>query len=430
MLGKLTTRSVFLLGAMLFSVSALAQEHVNTTSNTEGPLLSEHEAVVMGLNHSRPLQSFQYQLAAQRQRAASAGSQVRNPELRLGDLSTRYFDSEVTNQELEIGLRWKPPKLGELDQAQEEETVGLWEDKVKQWEARRDLIVSIREAYATLAMLQMRHSLTERRVALLAGSLQTLTKLADLGARSSLDRLKIRRKHILAQKELVGLERRYEDESARLVALTGSPQGLRVRWDDPPLLVLDEAFLKAKLLAQHPAPRLARQRSQLSKARYWAERTSLIPWPTTVELSYHYESQQPDWGEFMVGFEIPLFNWNLGELHATDIERKQASVSSHAVKDGLEAQLLKRLGSYQQALAEYQTLRKETQDALTQTDDLVAKARGLQWPEDEILDMELENNTLRRMVLEAGYELKLAAIRLGGVLGVEQDKDLMKGDKR
>ena len=428
MLDVPSLRIVFLLVAMQVCASAFAQERRNAATADEDTPLREDEAVQMGLGHNRALQALQNQVSAQGHRADSTVLKLRNPEVRLGDLSTRYFDSEVNNRELQIGIRWKPPKLGELNQAQDEEAVVLWESKVKQWEARRDLIVSIRESYAALAMLQQRRELARQRLSLLKTSLQTIAELGNLGGRSSLDRIKAHRKQLMAQKELAGIESRCNDEAARLSSLTGSPLRFLVQWIDPPALALDTVFLKNKLLAHHPARHLANQRAQLSKTRYWAERTSLIPWPTTLDLSYHYESRQQDWGELMVGFEIPLFNWNLGPLRATAIERENASVSSHAVEDKIEESLWERLADYRRSLAEYQALHQEAKGVLDRTEDLTAKARSLQWPEDGILEMELENNELRTMVLDAAYDLKLAAIRLGGVLGLERDEELMEGE--
>jgi hypothetical protein len=43
-----------------------------------------------------------------------AAGDINNPELRVQDLSSTYF-SEEENRQLQVGLRWQPPALGELD---------------------------------------------------------------------------------------------------------------------------------------------------------------------------------------------------------------------------------------------------------------------------------------------------------------------------
>ncbi len=408
------------------SLNAFSQGENANGDSFENASITESEAIQKSLEKSRGLRKIQSEVAAQSKISASARYDVKNPELRLRDISTKYFDKDEDNKQFQFGLRWKPPQIGELGTKQRKERVNLWEKKTKAWEARQALIADVREVYATLGMLQSYSGLTQQQAELHRQLFLVVEKLGELGRRSPLDRIKVRRKYLKAKKEAAGTAQRYEETKQQFSALTGEEEGVTVLWSEPEVLPIDEAIIHERAVTAHPAVELARQRSEFFAYRYKAERYKLIPWFTFVDVSYQYESKKKDSGELVLGIELPLFNWNLGELRATEIERKQGKLSSSLAIASIDRKLKERLAEYDKAVAEYRSLKEETDGSLSQSENMVAQAKLQELPEDEILEMEISNIELRMMLLEAGFRVKKAAIELCRTAGVENDRELTR----
>ena len=150
--------------------------------NNSGVLkLSEQDVVDMGLEYSRKLKSFNTKVEIAEHRYESAG-QIQNPELRLSDVSTRYLTDEF--DELEVGLRWKTPELGELGEKKQQAQVNIWERKVQQIRYQQQLVSRIRRNYATVLMYDEQAKLANERILKENERLNVIEHLVKLGDRS------------------------------------------------------------------------------------------------------------------------------------------------------------------------------------------------------------------------------------------------------
>ena len=132
--------SSFLVASALIAVGAAAQvpgqlEESVLAESAAAPNtmpLAREEAVALALSNSRQLQSLNTRVEIQEYRG-SAGW-IDNPELRVRNLSTRSVDKDF--DELEVGIRWRPPAPGEIAEERQQDHVRLWEQKVEALRAR------------------------------------------------------------------------------------------------------------------------------------------------------------------------------------------------------------------------------------------------------------------------------------------------------
>jgi hypothetical protein len=82
-----------------------------TMTERTGSAVTEQQVIELALKNSRKLQSLGTNVAIASYRFQASGK-MRNPELRLSDISTRYYTDEF--DELRVGLRFRLPRLGEM----------------------------------------------------------------------------------------------------------------------------------------------------------------------------------------------------------------------------------------------------------------------------------------------------------------------------
>ena len=123
--------------------------------------LTTEEAVALALSNSRQLQSLDTKVEIQQYRLS--GGWIDNPELRVRNLSTRGVDEEF--DELEIGIRWRPPALGEAAEQRQEGQVLLWEQRVEAQRARDWVASRVRGACADVIMYRELLGIAADRVA-------------------------------------------------------------------------------------------------------------------------------------------------------------------------------------------------------------------------------------------------------------------------
>ena len=77
--------------------------------------------------------------------------------------STRYVTDEF--DEVEMGLRWRFPKPGELGEDKQQSRVELSERKIREIRYRHRLISRVRQSYADVLMNDYHADLAKQRVA-------------------------------------------------------------------------------------------------------------------------------------------------------------------------------------------------------------------------------------------------------------------------
>jgi outer membrane protein TolC len=406
--------------ALLLGLSAaLAQAGEPSVS------LREADAVERAVARSEELAALERRVEEQQERADYAGHALDNPVVRVRDVSTKYADPDA-NQELQVGLRWNPPKLGELSVRGQKERVELWKRKVKAHAFRMALVAHVRETYARVAILQERVELSREQVDLRQKLATTLERLVSLGHRQLVDQIKAERRSIATRGEASRLRQRLSGARRELRALVGEADGSPTLRAEPADLPTTFEQLHARAMEHRPEAGLAVQRHALTDLEYDAERLELIPWPSFVELVYHAESERADWGELRLGVELPLFNWNLGELRATARASDGIAASDAAPLEELDNEIRTALLRYRQAAAEWRSLAADAGAFVPRTQHLLDQARQQDaLPADELLELELAALAARQMLLEARMELHESAVALCRAVGVERWQDLL-----
>jgi len=420
-----TALALWILGgwAGLAPAPSLAQEAPAGAGNP--PILTEAEAVRMALEKSRELAALESEVRKQDALAAHVGGALQNPELRLQDLSTNNaFPDE--NKQLQVGLRWRPPRLGELGLGRQQEQVALFEKRLKASDQRQKLIAEVRKAYSEVAMLREVAALARRKQGLEEGRVATLEKLVALGQRQVFDQIKAEKRKIKARAEASQAQRRLVDAAGTLGALVGAQGSCTVAGGDPPEVAVTLARLRDIALIHRQEFRLTGQRRELAEQRYRTERYRLIPWFTFVEVAYHYESEKRDWLELLLGIELPLLNWNRGPIQATAIDRERPGEPQAATLERVERELRDAFSRYEKALAEWQALKAEVGSFVARTSRVLEEAHKRSTvPADEVMEIELSAIELEQMNVEARHDLQSAAIELCRAVGVERTEELL-----
>ena len=145
------------------------------------PVITENQAVQRALKYSRKLQTMNTNVDIADYRHRSSGW-ISNPELRISEVSTRYYTDEF--DELRLGLRWRFPDLGELGEERQEATVRLWDKKVDAVRYRQQLIAKIRKDYAQVLMYDQMADLARQQVEKENERIKLVEQLVSLGDRS------------------------------------------------------------------------------------------------------------------------------------------------------------------------------------------------------------------------------------------------------
>ncbi len=389
--------------------------------------LSERDAVEKALAYSRELATLASEVQQREKEATAAGLLAfQNPELRMQDISTKYGDGSA-NQEFQIGLRWQPPKIGELAAATGREQVRLWERKVALDEFRRALTARVRLAYAEAAMFGKYEESARERARLTAERATAVEKLVELGERPLMDKIKGRKRVLDAVKDAAVAVRKSHEARQRLAQLTGVAGAVAGDPAGPPVLTTDRKRLKDIAAAMRPEVELARQESAWYGSRSRADRSAMIPWFSFVELGYHYESDKPDSGELSLGIEIPIFNWMAGDRFAAQASPQYDTLKRDAAAALIERDIADALTGYEEALAAWRAVETDTGKALASFATLLAEAQMQALPADEVLELELTAVELRMTLLETAYDLTEAAIELCAAVGVDDFARLTDG---
>jgi hypothetical protein len=390
--------------------------------------LNERDAVKKALGHSRQLDALKTEVRVLEVRAGCTSCNLRNPEVRLADISTKYFYADPSvNKQFRVGLRWHPPKLGEVGVNKQREKVKLWEKKVDEDVYRRKLVAEVRRTYAELAFIEQSRDLVAQQTALEERRNTAVQRLVGMGQKALLDQIKGRRRLIKAREEMSKLSRRYLEAKSRLRELTGEKREITAAFTEPTEPVPDLQKLHAQAVKNRRDFALTEERAKLTNLRYSEARYAQIPWFSFIEADYHHESANLDWGELRFGIDLPLFSWGSAALDSTAMAKSASSQYQEATVESIDRNVSAALGAYQEALAEWQSLKAEAESFVPGTEGLVSQARQQpSVPISDVIDLEVSTIELRQMVLEARFDLAKASIKLCEAVGVDGWQDLGK----
>ncbi len=381
--------------------------------------LTEDEAVRLAVERSRQLRSLETDVTVAVHRERSAGW-VDNPELRIDDIGvSRPNDAFRLREEVEVGLRWRLPKLGELAEQEQRAVVRMWEARVRAVKARRRLAARVRRAYTEVVHQEALAALAERRVRIEMDRVALVERMKDLGQRSIVYSTKSRMWVAAAKTDQQRIARRLGAARRRLARLTGADPRVGVVAGDLPPLMVPAEDLVVRARAAGPEQRLMGERAELASRRYDRERLQLVPWPSFVQLSAHMEADRADRGELMVGVDLPLFDWNGGDIDATRLAHDRRSALAEALGERLRDDIADALAAYQEAREDWRLTRADSEALVGRVRAVIDEARTHGTvPADEVLELERTIVQAEELAVGRRHRAVLAGIDLCSTVGV------------
>jgi outer membrane protein TolC len=390
----------------------------NHSSVSVETALSEQQVIELALKYSRKLQSLGTNVAIANYRLRSSGW-MRNPELRLSDISTRYYTEEF--DELRVGLRFRLPRLGELGEEKQEARVDLWDRKVEELRYRQEFIARVRQDYADVLMYDQLAGIAQKRIAKADERIGIIEKLVQLGQRTIVYFTKAKMWHAESKNDLgralqnQGLARR------KLAKRTRMPEDTPLAQQDLPEVTQELDDLIKLAYENRPEIGLVQQRIELANKQRRFEYLKLIPWFNFIDISYHVEQDRNrDWGEFRAGINLPLFDWNIGNIKATSLAVKKKEDESEAIKESIAEEVRSAYNIYQDLLLDWKTFNASAAELVSNATALVneAKQHETLMP-DEVVEMEWTVFDTQKLLAEKRQELAYALIDLHFAIGIE-----------
>ncbi|MBN1350110.1 TolC family protein [candidate division KSB1 bacterium] len=310
--------------------AALAPQQQNASVMGDSAL-TERQAIEYALKHSRSLQALTNNVDVANYRLQSSGS-IRNPELRISDVSTHYYTEEF--DELRAGVRWRLPKLGEPGKEKQQARVELWDRKVRENRFRLELIARTRKDFAGVLMYDQLAELLQQQVIKENKRSRIVEQLVALGTRSVVNFARAKIKHAESQNECARVLQNRRMARQLLAERTGIAENMALLAEDLPEVSAELDSLIQLAFSNRPEIELVQQRIELANRQKNFEYLKIIPWFSFIEISYHLEKERyKDWGELTAGINLPIFNWNRGNTKAAGLAAKNTQAESDAIRE-------------------------------------------------------------------------------------------------
>ena len=382
------------------------------------PAFTESQIVQLALKYSPTIQSLGTSVKIAEYRLKSSG-RIRNPELRISDVSTRYYTDEF--DKLRTGLRWRLPQPGELGEEKQQARVEYWEKQVDANRNRRQFIAGIRKDFADVLMYDRLAELEQQRLTKEAERVSIIKALFKVGNRTVVQFLKAKMQHMESQNDLDRTLKNRQTARRKLAGLTHIKEDSRFAADDLPEIPDELASLITLAVQNRPEIELVKQRSELANKKKKTEYMKLIPWPNFIEISYHMEKAgDRNWGEFMTGINLPLFDWNGGNIKASNLVVEKRAHEIKAAMESLENEVRSAYLNYKDRLIEMKNFCSSAGQLISYADTLTQEANqhGILMA-DEILEIELTVIDTEKLLAEKRRNLSCALADLYNALGVE-----------
>jgi outer membrane protein TolC len=345
--------------------------------------LSSDEAVAVGLFLNPALRAFRRERGVAEGQVVAAGV-LANPELEVTWLHIENFTRSLATSGFDIGLRWAPPRPGEIGARRARAEARLAEVRAQVADAEWKLAADVRKAHAALWAARERRRFADAALALQARVRNVLRDKRELGDASRLEANLIELEYLetLRERELILTEdARAREDLNRLLGLAPRAeivlQGEELAYRG---LRLHPGVLERVMVARRPDLRAAREEYEQAQQQLRLAHIQRIPW---FRFGPAFERDGGEEGTVNklgigVAFEIPLANLNRGELHQLDAARER-------LREGFAAKV--------------HAARSEVADALRM---LRAQERLVRLFEDEIRPALDENAQLTDAALELG----------------------------
>lgn len=411
---KADVAAVLVLSVLSVTIGPLASAQDGGWS---GPVMSEAEAVAAAIDASDEADRLANRVFARQKKVDRAPFAVRNPELRLGDISTEYADP-AANHKFEVGLRWRLPKYGEVDEIVALARLEYWDAKVDEFVFRNDLATTIRLAWVDVACLNREAELAGSRVDAALRQLEVIGKLVELGEVPFVRKVKAQTALLRARRDLAAARKSLDAGRVRLGALAGGGMPVDSGPFEPPSADLDFATLVETAMEVRPEYEFEVQRLALARTEKRANDLKMIPNFSFIEAAYHYESLGTDWGELSFGIELPLFHWIRGKpVEINDGAGRETR--SFAGTEELTQDIADAFARWTGARAAWLALKEEAVAVAGGIRMMVDEARARGVSEADVLELEMSALDLAEMLSEAERDYAEAFFELCGAVGVD-----------
>jgi outer membrane protein TolC len=426
---SLRISAICLLLAELLPASARAQDP--DTSGTwkqaepiivlpdSGRAVTEEKVIALALGRSRKFQSLATDVEIADHRLKSSGRPP-NPELRIRNVSTRNYDEHF--DELRIGLRIRIPELGELGEERERARTDLWEQNVEKIRYRQDLTARVRRDYADVLATDRLVELAGKKVSLLDRRIGMIEHLMQIGDRSVVYYMKAKTIRAGARNDYARAVQKQATARRQMVKLTGL--GL----DTPlveesipePALDLDQAVQIATL--NRPEIGFVRQEIELGRRQRNFERLKLLPWLNFIEFSYRRDKTRArDSREVSAGIDVPLFNWNIGNIQATNLAVRKREARVDAVLETIEEEVRSTYSAYRDLWLDWRNFSVSSETQIRDSENVISQSsvHGT-LRSDEMLELEMTILETQQVRAEKKRDLSNALSELLFAMGVEK----------
>ncbi len=399
-------------------------EKINLQTSTD-KALTERQVIEFALANSRRLRSLNTNVEIAKYRLNSSG-RIRNPELRLSEISSRYYTDQ--SDELRVGLRWRIPKLGELGEEKQQARVRLSDRRVREIRYSHELIAKVRRSYASVIMYDQLEEIAQTRVMVENERIKTIENLVEFGHRSIVYFTKAKMWHAESESDYARAIQRQGLARRRLTKRAGIAEDTPLVWEELPEIEQDLDHLVMIAYENRPEIDLVQHRIELAVKQNNYERYKLIPWPNFIDISYHIEEpDRRDWAEFRIGISLPFFNWNRGNIKATNLAVKKKEDEYNAIRESIADEIRSAYAIYKDLALDLRNFKRNSDNLIFDANKVIAQAKKHETlMPDEVMEMELTILDVNKLLSEKRRDLAHALIDLYYALGIEGHENLMQ----
>jgi len=386
--------------------------------NTTGQALTEAAIVEMTLSNSRKLRSMSTNVDIAGYRLKSARN-IPNPEIRINDLTE---DSYARNfDETRIGLRLNLPQLGEMGEDRQDARVRLWELKSDQLLYRQELIAEARRDYFSVILHDKLKDISEKKVALEERRLKVIEEMVTVGTRSIVYYTKAKMRHTDSVNDYTREIHNQIEARRKLAKRTGMDINTPLQETELPEVTLGLDRLIEIACQNRPEIQLVDQRIELAAKRNRREFFKVLPQFSFIQYNHHIETgTKDDWGELALGIEIPLFNWNYGNIKAASLAVRKKSEESDAIKETIGYQVQAAYTVYEDLLLDWKNFGRESGNLIIEATQVIEQAKQHQTLlMDEVMEMEMTILETQEILAQKKKDLADALLDLCIAVGVE-----------
>jgi len=380
--------------------------------------LTESDIVDMTINSSRKLRSMLTNVEIANYRLKSARN-IPNPEIRINDLTE---DSYIRNfDETRIGLRLRLPQLGEMSKDRQDAVVQFWEQKSDQLLYRQELIAEARRDYFSVILHDKLKDLSEKRVALEERRIKIVAEMVTVGTRSIVYYTKAKMRHADSVNDYTREVQSQIEARRKLAKRTGADINSPLEETNLPEVTLELERLIEIACQNRPEVQLVAQRTELALKRNRREHLKVLPQFSFLQYNHHIETGKKDsWGELAMGIEVPLFNWNYGNIKATSLAVRKKAEESEAVKETIGYQVQAAYTVYEDLLLDWKNFSHESDTLIAEATQVIEQAKQHQTLlMDEVMEMELTILETQEILAQKKKDLADALLDLCITIGVE-----------